>query len=92
MVNSISLEKDRFEAMMPFLDGKECKIIALCMDDAGMPNSSDDILGRARSLVAELNGIGIPTASIYVDPACSAHFHGFKQRNNGSGCGARHKG
>ncbi|RLC05958.1 MAG: methyltetrahydrofolate cobalamin methyltransferase [Deltaproteobacteria bacterium] len=68
MINSISLEKERFEAMMPFLEGKECKIIALCMDDAGMPASSDDILGRARGLVEELNKIGIPTASIYVDP------------------------
>jgi len=68
MINSISLEKERFDAMMPFLDGKECKVIALCMDDAGMPNSSDDILARAKSLVQELNKIGIPTASIYVDP------------------------
>jgi cobalamin-dependent methionine synthase I len=68
MINSISLEKERFDAMMPFLDGKECKVIALCMDDAGMPSSSDDILARAKSLVQELNKIGIPTASIYVDP------------------------
>ncbi|MBT3175333.1 MAG: dihydropteroate synthase [Desulfobacula sp.] len=68
MINSISLEKERFDAMMPFLDGKECKVIALCMDDAGMPNSSDDILARAKSLVQELNKIGIPTAAIYVDP------------------------
>ncbi|MCG8683838.1 MAG: dihydropteroate synthase [Desulfobacterales bacterium] len=68
MVNSISLEKERFDAMMPFLDGKECKIIALCMDDAGMPDSSEDILGRAQTLVKELNGIGIATSNIYVDP------------------------
>ncbi|MBU1697302.1 MAG: dihydropteroate synthase [Proteobacteria bacterium] len=68
MINSISLEKERFNAMMPFLEGKECKVIALCMDDAGMPASSDDILGRAKTLVKELNKIGIPTASIYVDP------------------------
>ncbi|MCF6248305.1 MAG: dihydropteroate synthase [Desulfobacula sp.] len=68
MINSISLEKERFDAMMPFLDGKECKIIALCMDDNGMPASSDDIFGRAKTLVEELNKIGIPTASIYVDP------------------------
>ncbi len=68
MINSISLEKERFDAMMPFLNGKECKVIALCMDDAGMPNSSDDILARAKSLIQELNKIGIPTASIYVDP------------------------
>jgi cobalamin-dependent methionine synthase I len=68
MINSISLEKDRFDAMMPFLDGKECKIIALCMDDKGMPASSDDIFDRAKTLVGELNKIGIPTSSIYVDP------------------------
>lgn len=68
MINSISLEKERFDAMMPFLKGKACKVIALCMDDNGMPASSDDILGRARTLVKELNAIGIPTASIYVDP------------------------
>ena len=68
MVNSISLEKERFNSMMPFLNGRQCKIVALCMDDKGMPESSADILERARTLVAELNGIGISTADIYVDP------------------------
>jgi len=29
MINSISLEKDRFDTMLPFLVGKECRIIAL---------------------------------------------------------------
>ena len=68
MINSISLEKDRFDAMMPFLKGKECKVIALCMDDNGMPGSADDIVGRAVTLVEELNKIGIPTNAIYIDP------------------------
>lgn len=68
MINSISLEKERFEAMLPFLNGKDCKIIALCMDDAGMPASSDDIVGRAVKLVEELNKIGIKTGNIYIDP------------------------
>jgi cobalamin-dependent methionine synthase I len=68
MINSISLEKERFDAMMPFLDGKECRVIALCMDDSGMPGSSNDIFGRAKTLVKELNRISIPTASIYLDP------------------------
>jgi len=68
MINSISLEKDRFDAMMPFLKGKECKVIALCMDDNGMPGSADDILARATTLVEELNKIGIPTNAIYIDP------------------------
>jgi len=68
MINSISLEKERFEAMMPFLKNKNCRIIALCMADTGMPVSADDIVDRADMLVKELNGIGIPTGSIYVDP------------------------
>jgi len=68
MINSISLEKERFDAMIPFLRGKDCKVIALCMDDAGMPASSDDIVVRAVKLVEELNKIGIKTENIYIDP------------------------
>jgi len=68
MINSISLEKERFEAMIPFLRGKDCNVIALCMDDTGMPPSSDDITQRAAKLIDELNKIGIGTQSIYIDP------------------------
>lgn len=68
MINSISLEKERFDTMMPFLKGKQCKIIALCMDDSGMPNSSEDIIDRAATLVKELTNIGIAISDIYVDP------------------------
>ena len=68
MVNSISLEKERFDAMLPFLVGKECKIIALCMDDSGMPKSADDIIGRAKTIVAELEKIGMKKEDIFMDP------------------------
>ncbi|NOX35089.1 MAG: dihydropteroate synthase [Deltaproteobacteria bacterium] len=68
MINSISLEKERFDTMMPFLKGKECKIIALCMDDTGMPVSSDDIIARAQKLVAQLESIGMKQDAIYIDP------------------------
>lgn len=68
MINSISLEKERFETMMPFLKGKECKIVALCMDDSGMPGSSEDIAARARILIKELEAIGMKQDDIYVDP------------------------
>ena len=68
LINSISLEKERFDAMRPFLEGKECKVIALCMDDDGMPASSSDIVQRAENLIKALNQIRIATADIYVDP------------------------
>ena len=68
LINSISLEKDRYDAMVPFLKGKDCKIVALCMDDSGMPASVQDIIGRAKRIVFELGNIGIKQSSIYVDP------------------------
>ena len=68
MINSISLEKDRFEPMIKYLQGKECRIIALCMDDSGMPKTVDDIVARATSLVAELEKIGFARDDIFIDP------------------------
>lgn len=68
MINSISLEKDRFEPMIKYLQGKECRVIALCMDDSGMPKSVEDIVSRARSLVKELEGIGFERGDIFIDP------------------------
>jgi len=68
MVNSISLEKERFDTMIPFLKGKECKIIALCMDDSGMPKSTDDIVDRAKRIVQELENIGLKRDNIFIDP------------------------
>ena len=68
MVNSISLEKDRFEPMLKFLKGKDCRIVALCIDDTGMPKTADDIISRARILVAELESIGFERDDIFIDP------------------------
>lgn len=68
MINSISLEKDRFEPMVKYLQGKECRIVALCMDDSGMPKSVGDIVDRATRLVTELEQIGIERNDIFIDP------------------------
>lgn len=68
LINSISMEKDRYDAMIPFLEGKDCKIVALCMDDSGMPASSQDIIDRAKRIVFELENTGMKRNSIYVDP------------------------
>jgi len=68
LINSISLEKNRFEPMISYLQGKDCRIIALCMDDSGMPRSVDDIVSRARRLVNELEKIGFVRDDIFIDP------------------------
>jgi cobalamin-dependent methionine synthase I len=67
MINSISLERDRFDAMIPFLKGKNCRIVALCMDDTGLPKRSSDIVDRAGRLVEALEGIGMKREDIFLD-------------------------
>jgi 5-methyltetrahydrofolate--homocysteine methyltransferase len=68
MINSISLESGRYEAMLPFLKGKDISVIALCMDDTGLPLGADDTVARAVKLADGLEQAGIPRDRIYVDP------------------------
>lgn len=37
IINSISLERNRYEKLMPLIAGTDLKVIALCMSDEGMP-------------------------------------------------------
>ena len=47
MLNSISLEKERYDALLPILAGTDMKVVALCMSDEGMPETTDDRLAIA---------------------------------------------
>ena len=68
MLNSISLEKDRYENMLPVVKGKDMKVIALCMSDEGMPYTKDDRLKIANKLINNLVQNNVPLENIYVDP------------------------
>ncbi len=68
MLNSISLEKERYEALMPIVAGTDLKVIALCMSDEGMPETTDARLGIADRLVNGLVQNNVPLENIYVDP------------------------
>jgi 5-methyltetrahydrofolate corrinoid/iron sulfur protein methyltransferase len=68
MINSISLEKDRYDKLMPIIAGTPMKVIALCMSDAGMPQTVDDRLKIADTLVNGLIKNNIPVGNIFVDP------------------------
>ena len=68
MINSISLETERYESMLGFLQGKDCHVIALCMDDTGLPSSAQEVVERAGRLVEGLEGVGISRDKVHVDP------------------------
>jgi 5-methyltetrahydrofolate--homocysteine methyltransferase len=68
MINSISMEKERYDALMPIIAGTDYKIVALCMSDAGMPETADARMSIAEELVTNLEKNQIPLENIYVDP------------------------
>jgi 5-methyltetrahydrofolate--homocysteine methyltransferase len=68
MINSISLEKDRYESLLPLVAGTNLKVVALCMSDEGMPETTDDRLKIAGKLINGLTQANVPVDNIYVDP------------------------
>lgn len=68
MINSISLEKERYEAVLPLVAGTDLKIVALCMSDEGMPETCEDRVKIADKLINSLVGKNVPIGNIYVDP------------------------
>ncbi len=68
MINSISLEKERYDNLMPIIAGTDLKVVALCMSDEGMPVTVDDRLKIADKLIDGLLQNNIPLENIFVDP------------------------
>jgi len=68
MINSISLEKERYENLMPIIAGTDMKVIALCMSDDGMPKTVEDRLKIADKLVNGLLQNNVKLENIFVDP------------------------
>lgn len=68
MINSISLEKERYENLMPIIAGTDLKVIALCMSDEGMPETVDDRMKIVDKLVNGLLKNDVKISNIFVDP------------------------
>ncbi len=72
MLNSTTGERSRFEAMAPIIQMRECDIVALCINDRGIPKSSEQALENADWLVSSLESLGVKRERIYVDPVIQA--------------------
>ncbi len=67
LINSITLEPERFDKIAPLLAGGAADIIGLCMDDTGIPKTSDKVLENAAALVEKLEDLGLERSSIFLD-------------------------
>jgi len=68
MINSITDEPSRIQALLPLLKEFRPKIIALCLGEAGPPNTTVERVTAASHLVDLLTGEGFSPDDIYVDP------------------------
>lgn len=68
MINSISLEKDRFNAMLPVVTAQPCRIVALCMAETAMPVTADERVKAGALLIEKLTAEGVALENIFMDP------------------------
>jgi len=68
MINSISLEKDRFQSLLPVITSQPCSVVALCMAQTSMPITVEERVQVGSELIKKLTDEGILLEKIYVDP------------------------
>ena len=67
-LNSISGEGERLEKMLPLAVEFETKLVALAMDDRGMPATIADRWRAIERIFAATDKAGVPRRRIYIDP------------------------
>jgi len=68
MVNSISLETERFEDLLPVVTAGPCRVVALCMAQTSMPTTVEERVKVGAELIERLTAHGVPLEKIHVDP------------------------
>lgn len=68
MINAISAEKERFKQTIPLISQYQPKVIALCVDDCGIPNTAFDRMVIVAKLLNCLRDAGVKEEDIYFDP------------------------
>ena len=68
MINSITAEAERYARLIPSIQEHKPNVVGLCMDDRGMPDTTEDRIRIASNLIGKLTGDGISLGEIYIDP------------------------
>ena len=68
LINSITAEGSRYKKILPIALKHNCGMIALTMDEKGMPETADDRLRIAEKLYSILKKEGVQDGDIFFDP------------------------
>jgi len=68
MINSITAETKRRMAFLPLIKQYPCKVVALCVDDSGIPRTAEAKTRIAGQIISGLTAAGVIRDDIYIDP------------------------
>ena len=68
MINSITLEPDRLEGVLPLVVEYKAKVIGLCQSEEIMADTTEAKVDLAGRLVEKVREAGISPDDLYLDP------------------------
>jgi 5-methyltetrahydrofolate--homocysteine methyltransferase len=72
LVNSVTGEQARLEAILPLVRKHHCAVIGMLSDEKGIPRQPRERLEIGRKIVARARDHGIPAEDVILDPICLA--------------------
>jgi len=67
-INSISGEQSRIDVVLPLVEEFKCPVVALCLNDEGIPATAADRFAVAQGLFEKLSAAGLPAGDMWFDP------------------------
>jgi len=68
LINSITGEKEKLDRLLPIIKRYKCAVVALVMDEHGIPDNAKTRIEIAHKLIKILTDSGVPLSDIYIDP------------------------
>ncbi len=68
MINSICGDSERLENILPIVTKHNCAVVALALDESGIPKSVDDRLRVVKRVFRATREAGVSDEKVYVDP------------------------
>ncbi|QGP91138.1 5-methyltetrahydrofolate:corrinoid/iron-sulfur protein co-methyltransferase [Neomoorella glycerini] len=68
MINSVSLEKNRLEGMLPLIIEYQCPVIGLTADENGIPKTAEDRVRITERMIEILTKYNYDLNNLYIDP------------------------
>jgi len=72
LINSVNGEPDKLDRILPLVKAYGAAVIALTMDDRGIPRKAEDRLEIARTIVKRAEKLGISREDVIIDPLAMA--------------------